>query len=154
MYGHYDVQPVDPLNEWHSGPFEPSIRGDYIYARGASDMKGQGHAFLKALEALLQNGELGVNVKVFFEGEEEIGSPSLPVFIAEHKELLKSDVVLNCDSGIMGINQPSMVYGLRGWSMACAALRTSSSGFTPPRRTCTRAPSAARSTTRPRPWPT
>lgn len=114
MYGHYDVQPVDPLNEWHSGPFDPTIRGDYIFARGASDMKGQGHAFLKALEALLQNGELGINVKVFFEGEEEIGSPSLPAFIAEHKELLKSDVVLNCDSGIMGIDQPSMVYGLRG----------------------------------------
>ena len=114
MYGHYDVQPVDPLNEWHSGPFEPSIRGDYIYARGASDMKGQGHAFMKALEALLQNGELEVNVKVFFEGEEEIGSPSLPAFIAEHKDLLKSDFVLNCDSGIMGIDQPSMIYGLRG----------------------------------------
>lgn len=115
VYGHYDVQPVDPLNEWTAGPFEPTLRDDhYIYARGASDMKGQVHAFLKALEALLQHGELGVNVKMMIEGEEEIGSPSLRAFMEANKELLKCDVVLNADSGIIEKNLPSIIYGLRG----------------------------------------
>ncbi len=114
IYGHYDVQPVDPVNEWHSGPFEPTIRGDDLFARGASDMKGQVHAFLKALEALLKHNELGVNVKVLVEGEEEIGSPSLGPFIDAHKELLKCDVVLNADSGILSPTLPSLIYGLRG----------------------------------------
>ncbi len=114
VYGHYDVQPVDPVNEWHSGPFEPTVRGDDLYARGASDMKGQVHGFLKALEALLKHNELGVNVKVLVEGEEEIGSPSLGAFIDAHKALLKCDVVLNADSGILKPDLPSLVYGLRG----------------------------------------
>jgi acetylornithine deacetylase/succinyl-diaminopimelate desuccinylase-like protein len=114
VYGHYDVQPTDPLDEWVSPPFEPTVRGDNLYARGASDMKGQVHAFLKALEALLRNGELPVNVKVMVEGEEEIGSPNLGLFVHEQAGLLKCDVVLNADSSIVRPNQPSLVYGLRG----------------------------------------
>ncbi|MGB2894934.1 MAG: M20/M25/M40 family metallo-hydrolase [Anaerolineales bacterium] len=81
VYGHYDVQPVDPLDEWESKPFEPEIRGDNIYARGASDMKGQLVAFLKALEAMIHASNMPLNLKLMFEGEEEIGSPSLPAFI-------------------------------------------------------------------------
>ena len=114
VYGHYDVQPVDPLNEWASPPFEPSVRGDNIYARGASDMKGQGHAVLKALEAWLKSGGLPVNVKVFFEGEEEIGSRNLELFLEKDKSRLKCDLVLNCDSQILRPDVPSLVYGLRG----------------------------------------
>jgi len=114
VYGHYDVQPVDPLNEWVSPPFEPTVRGENIYARGASDMKGQVHAFLKALEALLKNGELAVNVKVLVEGEEEVGSLHLGVFMDKHQAKLKCDVALNADSSILGPDLPSIVYGLRG----------------------------------------
>jgi len=114
VYGHYDVQPVDPLNEWTSPPFEPSVRGDNIYARGASDMKGQGHAVLKALEAWLKSGGLPVNVKMFFEGEEEIGSRNLEPFVEKYKSKLKCDFVLNCDSHILKPDVPSLVYGLRG----------------------------------------
>ncbi len=114
VYGHYDVQPVDPLNEWLSPPFEATIRGDNIYARGISDMKGQAHAFLKALEALVKNGGLPVNVKVMVEGEEELGSPHLGEFIAQNKDKLKADIVLNTDSGVLRPDLPSLVYGLRG----------------------------------------
>ncbi|MGB8646556.1 MAG: dipeptidase, partial [Anaerolineae bacterium] len=114
VYGHYDVQPVDPLNEWISGPFEPTVRGDNIYARGASDMKGQVHAFLKALEALAQNGGLPLNVKVLVEGEEEVGSVHLSAFLDAHKEMLQAHVVLNADSGILAPDQPALMYGLRG----------------------------------------
>jgi acetylornithine deacetylase/succinyl-diaminopimelate desuccinylase-like protein len=114
VYGHYDVQPTDPLNEWVSPPFEPTVRGDNLYGRGASDMKGQVHAFLKALEALLKSGELPINVKVMVEGEEEIGSPHLGPFVHEHAAKLKCDVVLNADAGILRPDQPSLVYGLRG----------------------------------------
>src|SRR4029079_6088106 len=81
VYGHYDVQPADPLDEWVTPPFEPTVRGDNLYARGASDMKGQVQGFVKALEALMQTGELPVNVKVMVEGEEEIGSPNLGLFV-------------------------------------------------------------------------
>jgi acetylornithine deacetylase/succinyl-diaminopimelate desuccinylase-like protein len=114
IYGHYDVQPTDPQGEWLSPPFEPTVRGDNLYARGASDMKGQVHAFLKALEAMLKNGRLPTNVKVMVEGEEEIGSPSLRPFVRQNAGKLKCDVVLNADSGILRPDQPSMVYGLRG----------------------------------------
>ena len=114
VYGHYDVQPVDPLNEWVSPPFEPSVRGDNIYARGSSDMKAQGHAVLKALEAWLKSGGLPVNVKILFEGEEEIGSRSLEPFVEKNKGKLKCDFVLNCDSQILKADVPSLVYGLRG----------------------------------------
>jgi len=114
IYGHYDVQPVDPLNEWISPPFKPAVRVEDIYARGASDMKGQIHAVLKALEAWLKKGSLPVNVKIFFEGEEEIGSPNLGSFIEKYKDKLGCDVVLNADSHILRPDLPSLVYGLRG----------------------------------------
>ncbi len=114
VYGHYDVQPVDPLDEWVSPPFAPTIRGENIYARGASDMKAQDHAFLKALEALLKHGELAVNVKILIEGEEEIGSPNLGAFMEQHKDRLKCDVALNADSGMLRADLPTMIYGLRG----------------------------------------
>ena len=114
VYGHYDVQPVDPLDEWESQPFEPEIRGDNIYARGASDMKGQLVAFLHSLEALVQSAHMPLNLKCMFEGEEEIGSPSLPAFIKEHQDLLASDFCLNTDAGILAPNQPALTIALRG----------------------------------------
>jgi len=114
VYGHFDVQPVDPLNEWRTPPFEPTIRGETIYARGASDMKSQTLAFMKALEALLKTDALRVNVKVLVEGEEEIGSPQLAPFLRAHKEKLKCDVALNADSQMARRDLPSIVYGLRG----------------------------------------
>ncbi|MCC6487005.1 MAG: dipeptidase [Candidatus Hydrogenedentes bacterium] len=114
VYGHYDVQPVDPLHEWVSPPFEPEIRGDYIHARGASDMKGQILAQIKAVEALAQQGGLPVTLKYLIEGEEEIGSKHLGAFIDAHREQLACDFVLNCDSGIHRADVPAIVYALRG----------------------------------------
>ena len=115
VYGHYDVQPVDPLNEWVSQPFEPTVRGENLYGRGASDMKGQVISFLAALASSIQHGGgLNVNVKVLIEGEEEIGSPNLGAFMREHKDLLKADFSLNADSGIIAPTIPAIVYGLRG----------------------------------------
>ncbi len=114
VYGHFDVQPVDPLNEWRTPPFEPTIIDETIYARGASDMKAQTLAVMKALEALLKTNSLRVNVKVIVEGEEEVGSPNFAWFLREHKELLKCDVALNCDSQMASKDLPSIVYGLRG----------------------------------------
>lgn len=116
VYGHYDVQPVDPLNEWESGPFEAAIRGDYVFARGASDMKAQFFAAIKAVEALRSLGDLPVNLKFMIEGEEEIGSPHLEEFIVNHQKKLACDVVLNCDTLIQGPDTPSIVYSLRGLS--------------------------------------
>jgi acetylornithine deacetylase/succinyl-diaminopimelate desuccinylase-like protein len=114
VYGHYDVQPADPLSEWTTPPFQATVRGDNLYARGASDMKGEVHACLKALEALLKTGPLPVNVKVMIEGEEEIGSPSLGSFMQQHKDKLTCDVCLNPDVSIPNPLTPSLVYGLRG----------------------------------------
>jgi acetylornithine deacetylase/succinyl-diaminopimelate desuccinylase-like protein len=114
VYGHYDVQPVDPLDEWQSEPFSATERNGNLYARGASDMKGQVQAFLKALEAWQHSGGVPVNVKVIVEGEEEIGSPHLGSFMAQHAGKLKCDIALNADSGIMRPDLPSLVYGLRG----------------------------------------
>ncbi|MGA2505282.1 MAG: dipeptidase [Anaerolineales bacterium] len=114
IYGHYDVQPADPLDLWKSAPFDPEVRGENIYARGASDMKGQDMVMLKAVESLVKTGGLPVNVKWLFEGEEEIGSPNLPTFISEHKHLLASDFVLNPDSGMIGKEYPTLTYALRG----------------------------------------
>ena len=114
VYGHLDVQPVDPLHEWLTPPFTPTIHGDTIYARGASDMKGQTLAFMNALEALLKANSLRVNVKVIVEGEEEIGSPHFGEFLRAHQELLKCDVALNADSQMAARDLPSIVYGLRG----------------------------------------
>ena len=114
VYGHYDVQPADPFDEWDSPPFDPTVRGDYLYARGASDMKGQIFAQIKSVEALAKQGALPVNLRYMIEGEEEIGSPNLGTYIEQHKDLLQCDVVLNCDSMIQGIDMPSITYGLRG----------------------------------------
>jgi acetylornithine deacetylase/succinyl-diaminopimelate desuccinylase-like protein len=114
VYGHYDVQPVDPLDEWNSPPFTPTVVGDYLVARGASDMKGQLFAQLKAMEALHAEGPYAFNIKYLLEGEEEIGSPNLPGFLEANRERLACDVVLNCDSMIHGPEIPSIVYSLRG----------------------------------------
>jgi acetylornithine deacetylase/succinyl-diaminopimelate desuccinylase-like protein len=115
FYGHYDVQPVDPLDLWTNPPFEPTIVGENIYARGSVDDKGQVWMILKSIEAHLANGgKVPVNVKVIIEGEEEIGSPNLDKFLADHKEMLACDTVLICDTPMFGYDQPSLCYGLRG----------------------------------------
>jgi acetylornithine deacetylase/succinyl-diaminopimelate desuccinylase-like protein len=114
IYGHYDVQPVDPLGEWQSEPFAPKRRGDNLFARGASDMKGQIMAVLNALEALRGAGGFPLGFKFLLEGEEEIGSPHLPAFIKDHKELLAADICLNPDAGMLGPSQPAITYALRG----------------------------------------
>ncbi len=115
IYGHYDVQPVDPIEEWDTDPFIPTIRREDMVARGASDMKGQLAACLAALEALrAAHGTYPINLKFLIEGEEEIGSPNLGAFIQAEADRLGCDFVLNCDSGIYGVDQPSITYGLRG----------------------------------------
>ncbi len=115
FYGHYDVQPVDPLNLWDAPPFEPTVRGENIYARGSADDKGQVFLNIKALEAhLALNGSLPVNVKVMIEGEEEIGSPNLEKFLDDHRALLKCDTVLVSDTPMYAYETPSLCYGLRG----------------------------------------
>ncbi|MFN3741855.1 MAG: dipeptidase [Anaerolineales bacterium] len=114
IYGHYDVQPVDPLDEWRTPPFEPTLQGENLYARGASDMKGQVMLTLKALESLAQGGGLPINFKVLIEGEEEIGSPSLEGFLREHKDMLHCDFAFNPDAGMLGADKPTITYGLRG----------------------------------------
>jgi acetylornithine deacetylase/succinyl-diaminopimelate desuccinylase-like protein len=115
VYGHYDVQPPDPLDEWATPPFQPTVVGDDLFARGASDDKGQAYIHVKAAEAFKETlGAPPVNVKCIFEGEEEIGSPSLTPFIREHADLLKADVAVISDSHILDKNTPSVVYALRG----------------------------------------
>jgi acetylornithine deacetylase/succinyl-diaminopimelate desuccinylase-like protein len=115
VYGHYDVQPVDPLNEWRSPPFEPILRGNDLYGRGASDDKGQLFAHVKALEALLQTGgELPVNVKCLFEGEEEIGSPNLPTFLGRHQDRLGADVAVLSDVPMLAPTRPAITESMRG----------------------------------------
>ena len=102
IYGHYDVQPPDPLDLWKTPPFEPTIVGDDIFARGASDDKGQLYTHVKAVESFKQTrGSLPINVKCIFEGEEECGSPSLEPFIREHQDLLRADVALISDTGFV-----------------------------------------------------
>ncbi len=114
IYGHYDVQPAEPLDLWDTPAFDPQVRGENLYGRGASDMKGQVMVTLKAVEALARRGVLPVNVKFLVEGEEEIGSPSLDGFIANHRELLACDFALNPDTGMLGADIPTITYGLRG----------------------------------------
>src|SRR3989454_6954437 len=115
FYGHYDVQPVDPLNLWESPPFEATIRDAEIYARGSADDKGQVFMHFKAVEAhMKQNGRLPVNMKFMIEGEEEVGSVHLDDFVRSHKHDLKADVVVISDSGMFARGVPSMCYGLRG----------------------------------------
>jgi acetylornithine deacetylase/succinyl-diaminopimelate desuccinylase-like protein len=115
LYGHYDVQPVDPLNLWTNPPFEPVIRDGKIYARGATDDKGQVFLHVKAIEAIYKTrGELPINIKLLIEGEEEIGSPNLAPFVRENAELLKCNAVLVSDTSMFAPGEPSIVYGLRG----------------------------------------
>jgi acetylornithine deacetylase/succinyl-diaminopimelate desuccinylase-like protein len=115
IYGHFDVQPVDPIALWENPPFEPVIKNDRVYARGASDDKGNMLAPILALEALLKTeGRLPVNVKCFFEGQEEIGSPTLPAFIAAHKEKFACDFILSADGGQWDETQPALLVGLKG----------------------------------------
>jgi len=117
IYGHYDVQPVEPLELWTSEPFIPTVRDDKIFARGATDDKGQVMIHLKSLEAFLKvRSELPLNVKMIIEGEEEIGSTHLEKFIKEHKELLSSDLVVISDTAMFAKGVPSVCYGLRGLS--------------------------------------
>jgi acetylornithine deacetylase/succinyl-diaminopimelate desuccinylase-like protein len=116
VYGHYDVQPADPLNLWDSPPFEPVIKDEIIYARGACDDKGQMFMHIKAFEAMLATDNLTCNVKFMIEGEEEIGSNHLATFVKEHKELLKADVILISDTAIVANDIPSIDVGLRGLS--------------------------------------
>jgi acetylornithine deacetylase/succinyl-diaminopimelate desuccinylase-like protein len=115
IYGHYDVQPPDPLDEWISPPFSPSIREGHIYARGATDNKGQCLTYLKAIEAIRAvSGELPLNVKVLIEGEEEIGSPHLGPFLRQNREALQTDVIAISDGSQFAPGIPAITYGLRG----------------------------------------
>lgn len=116
VYGHYDVQPAEPLEKWVSDPFEPEIRDEAIYCRGANDDKGQSFMHIKAFEHELRSGLLHHNVKFLFEGEEEIGSPSLPEWMREHKEMLKADVCLVSDTTMISDKVPSINCGMRGLS--------------------------------------
>lgn len=115
VYGHYDVQPPEPLELWHTEPFEPAIVGDAICARGASDDKGQLFTHIKAIEAYAKTaGAPPVNIKCLFEGEEEIGSSNLEPFVREHRESLAADVAVISDSAILAADRPAIVYALRG----------------------------------------
>jgi acetylornithine deacetylase/succinyl-diaminopimelate desuccinylase-like protein len=114
IYGHYDVQPVDPVSLWKTPPFEPDIRDEKIYARGATDDKGQVFMYIKAIEAFISSGKLPVNVKFCIEGEEEIGSPHLDAFVDEHRELLSADILAISDTTLLERGKPAICYGLRG----------------------------------------
>ncbi|HUF39096.1 MAG TPA: dipeptidase [Anaerolineales bacterium] len=114
IYGHYDVQPAEPLDKWVSDPFSPTVRGENLYGRGASDMKGNVMASLYAVEAALSAGPLPVNVKFMIEGQEEIGSPQLADFMRTHKDMLAADFCLNPDTGMLAPDIPTITYSLRG----------------------------------------
>jgi acetylornithine deacetylase/succinyl-diaminopimelate desuccinylase-like protein len=116
VYGHYDVQPADPLNLWHSPAFEPVVKDGKIYARGACDDKGQFYMHIKAFEIMVKQNALSCNVKFMIEGEEEVGSDNLPVFVKEYKEKLKADVILISDTSLISLEHPSITVGLRGLS--------------------------------------
>ncbi|MGK7391959.1 MAG: dipeptidase [Candidatus Cyclobacteriaceae bacterium M2_1C_046] len=116
VYGHYDVQPADPYELWDSPPFEPVIKNDKIYARGAADDKGQFYMHIKAFEALMQTDGLPCNIKFMIEGEEEVGSDNLEIFVKENKEKLAADVVMVSDTAMISLETPSITVGLRGMS--------------------------------------
>ncbi len=116
VYGHYDVQPADPLELWHSSPFDPTIKDGKIYARGACDDKGQFFMHVKALEIMTQSKSLCTNIKFIIEGEEEIGSPHLAQFVKTHTDLLKADVILISDTAMISMDTPSIDIGVRGLS--------------------------------------
>jgi len=116
VYGHYDVQPPDPLELWDSPPFEPVIKDEKIYARGSCDDKGQMYMHVKAVELMMKTSGLPCNVKFMIEGEEEVGSDNLEVFVKENKQRLKADLVLISDTGMIANDIPSITVGLRGLS--------------------------------------
>ena len=114
IYGHYDVQPADPLELWHTPPFEPTVRDGKIYARGACDDKGQFYMHVKAFELMMKTNTLACNVKFMIEGEEEVGSSNLGIFVNANTERLKADVVLISDTSMISMENPSIETGLRG----------------------------------------
>jgi acetylornithine deacetylase/succinyl-diaminopimelate desuccinylase-like protein len=116
VYGHYDVQPADPLELWHSGPFDPTIIDGKIFARGACDDKGQFYMHVKALEIMTKTNSMCTNIKFVIEGEEEIGSPNLATFVKANKDLLKADVILISDTAMISMDNPSIDIGVRGLS--------------------------------------
>jgi acetylornithine deacetylase/succinyl-diaminopimelate desuccinylase-like protein len=116
VYGHYDVQPADPLDLWKSGPFDPTIIDGKIFARGSCDDKGQFYMHVKALETMTQTNTLPANVKFLIEGEEEVGSPNLATFVKANKDLLKADVILISDTSMLSMENPSIDIGVRGLS--------------------------------------
>jgi acetylornithine deacetylase/succinyl-diaminopimelate desuccinylase-like protein len=116
VYGHYDVQPAEPLELWNSGPFDPTVIDGKIFARGSCDDKGQVYMHVKAFETMVKTNSLACNVKFCIEGEEEVGSPNLGTFVATHKELLKADCVLISDSAMISLDTPSIDIGVRGLS--------------------------------------
>jgi acetylornithine deacetylase/succinyl-diaminopimelate desuccinylase-like protein len=127
IYGHYDVQPPDPLDLWETPPFEPTIREGKVFARGASDDKGNLFIPIKAIEALVRtraDGQPPINLKFTIEGEEEVGSPNLPVFVREHRELLACDVVLSADGGMFSPETPSITTASKGIAACQINVRT------------------------------
>lgn len=116
VYGHYDVQPPEPLELWHSGPFDPVIKDGKVYARGSADDKGQFYMHVKALEILAKTNSMTTNIKFLIEGEEEVGSPNLGKFVAANKSMLKCDVILISDSSMLSMDTPSLDVGVRGLS--------------------------------------
>ena len=116
VYGHYDVQPVEPLALWHSGPFDPVIKEGKVFARGSADDKGQFYMHVKALETMVKTNSLSTNIKFLIEGEEEVGSPNLGKFVSDNKEKLKADVILISDSSMLSMENPSLDTGVRGLS--------------------------------------
>ena len=116
VYGHYDVQPVEPLALWHSGPFDPVIKDGKVFARGSADDKGQFYMHVKALETMVKTNTLVTNIKFLIEGEEEVGSPNLGKFVSDNKEKLKADVILISDSSMLSMENPSLDTGVRGLS--------------------------------------
>ncbi len=116
VYGHYDVQPPDPLELWHSGPFEPVIKDGKIFARGSCDDKGQFYMHIKAMETMVRTNTLPANVKFIIEGEEEVGSPNLGNFLKEKKDMLHADVILISDTSMLSLQTPSIDVGVRGLS--------------------------------------
>lgn len=116
VYGHYDVQPPEPLELWHSGPFDPVIKDGKVYARGSADDKGQFFMHIKALETMVKTNTMNTNIKFLIEGEEEVGSPNLGKFVEENKDLLKADIILISDSSMLSMENPSLDIGVRGLS--------------------------------------
>ncbi len=129
IYGHYDVQPALSIDDWKTNPFEAERKGDYLYGRGTSDMKGQIIAYIGAIEAILALGQFPVNIKLLLEGNEETDPEPLATFLRNNRELLACDVSLNCDAMLIGINEPTIVYGLRGGTSCTIRVKGPSLGI-------------------------